>query len=267
MILLDKNNCRVQTLWKSPDSVSAPKSRFYADLKVCLALEGEAVWEIGERSYQILPGDIVLLNIGQKRQFTAFGENGFKLCAFVLTRSAFTRSHHFMYFLHRVKSNANLLRNSALSPLLKEAYDGWKAESPFRYELASAKLTEFFIKAEIAEQSDWQSFSREDMEMLEMMDYIDEHITAPISLRAAAHKAGMSDSSFSRKFSAWNGISFKQYVTEKKIQNAICLLQTTRMKVIDVATESGFDSISGFYDAFQKKTGTTPGKFAETDDE
>ena len=73
----------------------------------------------------------------------------------------------------------------------------------------------------------------------------------------------MTESSFSRRFSAVNGISFKQYVIEKKIQRAIFLLQTTNRKVIDIASECGFDSISGFYDSFKRITGTTPNKFTE----
>ena len=48
---------------------------------------------------------------------------------------------------------------------------------------------------------------------------------------------------------------------EKKTKHAIKLMNTTNLKVIDIALESGFDSISGFYDAFKKITGTTPKNF------
>ena len=47
----------------------------------------------------------------------------------------------------------------------------------------------------------------------------------------------------------------------KRIEHAISLLENTDYKVVDVALESGFDSISGFYDTFRKITGTTPNKF------
>lgn len=263
MIIVNKNNCSVQTMQKGPGSDAAPKNTFYADFKVCLALEGEAVWEIEDQTLRIQPGDIIFLSIGQKRRFTSFGKNGFKLCAFVLTRNAFSKPHHFMFFLNRVKKQANVIKSSALSALLKEAYDEWQAESPFRYELASAKLTEFFIKAEKEANDPFGPVTQNDLEMLKIMDHIDANISNQISLRSVAKKAGMSDSTFSRHFSEWNGVSFKQYVIEKKIQRAILLLQTTDLKMIDIALESGFDSISGFYDAFKKKTGTTPSNFSE----
>ena len=265
MIVVNKNNFSVHTIQKLHNSASAPKSTFHTDYKICLVLEGSAVWEIDEQSHLIQTGDIVFLKIGQKRHFTSFGKNGLKLCSFVLTRSAFSGIHHFMFFTECIKKQENVIKNSCLSSVLKEIYEEWNTEFPFRYELASAKLTEFFIKAEKSVNHPYTAATQEQYEMLELMDYIDSNITTGISLSAAAKKAGMTESSFSRRFSAVNGISFKKYVVEKKIQRAIWLLQTTNQKVIDIALDSGFDSISGFYDAFKKQTGTTPNKFSEFD--
>ncbi len=263
MIVVNKSNFSVSTVKKLYGSASAPKSTFYADFKICLALEGEAVWEIEERSHLIQPGDIVFLKIGQARHFTSFGKNGFKLCAFILTRNAFSGLHHFMYFLECIKRQENVIRNSSLSSILRDIYEEWEQNSHLRYELASAKLTEFFIKAEKTSNDPFVQVSQREYEMLELMDYIDSNITKGISLSAVAKKAGMTESSFSRRFSAINGISFKKYVVKKKIQRAIHLLQTTDQKMIDIALDSGFDSVSGFYDAFKKQTGTTPSKFTE----
>lgn len=265
MILVNKGNFLVHTIMKNHDSVSKPKSTFYADFKVCLALEGDAVWEIEERSHHIRPGDIVLLDLGQKRHFTFFGEAGFKLCAFTLRRDAFQGQHHFLFFREQIKRQGNLLRNEALAELLKEAYEEWVSGRSLRYELISAKLTEFFIKAERCTGYTLRPMPEEQGRMLEILDYIDANITGGIRLETVAQKFGFTEWDLSRRFSAANGISFKQYVVEKKLQRAIHLLQTTDGKMIDIALDSGFDSVSGFYSAFRKKTGTTPGKFCEFD--
>lgn len=265
MILVNKNNFTLQTMQKRHDSASAPKSTFYPDFKVCLALAGEAVWEIEDRSYRIQPGDIVFLNIGQQRHFTEFGENGFQLAVFTLKRNAFQNMHHFLFLLDRVKDYKNVVRETALAPLLQEIYDEWAAEVPFAYELASAKLTEFFIKAERLLGSPASPSGKVDLEMLELMDYIDANIAEGISLAAVAQRAGMTQSAFSRRFSAANGISFKQYIVERKIERAIFLLRNTNRKMSDIALDCGFDSLSGFYSAFKKQTGTTPGDFFRSD--
>ena len=266
MILVNKNNFSVQTVVKQHNSPSSsPQSVFYAVFKVCLVLEGDAVWKIEERSHWIRSGDIVLLSMGQKRQFTADGKNGFRLCAFSLTRNAFAGVHHFLYFQERARKPEPVIRNSFLASVLKELYEDWKQGAHLRYELASAKLTEFFLKAERAENYAFQPVSDAHRKMLEILDDIDTNLINGVSLSSVAKKAGMTESSFSRHFSAINGISFKQYVVEKKIQRAIGLLQSTNAKMIDIALDSGFDSISGFYAAFKKITGTTPSRFCEFD--
>lgn len=265
MILVNKGNFNVLTVIKQHDSAANPKSTFYPNFKVCLALEGEAVWEIEDHAYRIQSGDIIFLNMGQKRRFTSFGKNGFRLCAFSLHRDAFFGQHHFMFFLEQLKIRGNLIRDNTLSRLLKEAYEEWQAGSALRYEMISAKLTEFFIKAERREGYALQSTAGDHCKMMEVLDHIDANITAGISLQAVAKKFGYTESALSRHFSSINGISFKQYVVEKKIQRAVHLLQTTDQKMIDIALDSGFDSVSGFYSAFRKKTGTTPSKFYEYD--
>jgi len=262
MILLSKNNFSVITVQKGPHSPSAPKGS-HADFRVCFVLDGNAVWEIDDRRYEICPGDIILLNFLQKRHFTAFGEHGFHLFALCFERDAFSNLHHFTFFLECVKNHKNIIRNSRSSDILTEIYREMQESHSLRYELASAKLTEFFIKLEKELDYSFRPHTGIDREMLEILDYIDTHITSDISLSRLASRTGLTESSFSRRFSRLNGISFKQYVIAKRIARAVMLLRTTNMKMVNIALECGFDSISGFYDAFKRQTGTTPNKFSE----
>ena len=258
MMQTDKNTFSTYVVEKNFGEASAPKTTFYADFKICLVLKGEAVWEIEDKAFSVAAGDIIFLNLGQKRKFTSFGREGFRLCALVLGRNAFDSAAHFDFFLERVKNGQNLIRNEALFNLLKEVYEESKSGEPFVYDLISAKLTEFFIKAERSLGYSFRPLTSSDTKMLDVMNFIDANITEGVSLSLAAEKAGMSESGFSRRFLKVNGISFKQYLMEKKTQHAIRLMNTKNLKMIDVALESGFDSVSGFYDAFKKITGTTP---------
>jgi len=257
MILLNKKGFSVLTVQKGPHSPAAPKGT-HDDFRVCFVLEGDAVWEINDRSYGLGPGDIILLNFSQQRHFTSFGEHGFKLCALCFEREAFADLHHFAFFQDCVKNQQNVIKNTKLSEILLEIYEEMKGNHPLRYELASAKMTEFFVKVERKLGYTFDPSTSMDRQMLEILDYIDTHITSDIRLSQLASKAGLTESSFSRRFSKVNGISFKQYVIAKRISRAIMLLQTTDMKMVDIAAECGFDSISGFYDAFKRRTGTTP---------
>ena len=80
------------------------------------------------------------------------------------------------------------------SGVLKEIYSMWDALSPLEYEFASAKLTEFFIKAET--YLNFEINTQTDYQIWELMDYIDKNITKGITLVSVSEKAGISESSF-----------------------------------------------------------------------
>ena len=143
--------------------------------------------------------------------------------------------------------------------MAKEIYNESITDNEGKYDLLSAKMTEFFIKAQrLLSLTD--KGSEEGGKMAEILDIIDQKVYDGISLNDAARIAGFSESTFSRRFLKCFGISFKRYIMIKKIEKAVYLLKTTDLKVIDIAYDSGFSSISGFYDTFKKITGTTPNK-------
>ena len=258
MILLNKHNFSVFRFHRDPSSLPSSNDRLYSDIKICLVLGGSAVWEIEGRTFGVQPGDVVFLNIGQKRRFLSFGKAGLELCIFSLARSAFSKLHHYIFF--RDHARKNCLQQPSLSRILRELLDVWDTGAALRYEWASAKLTEFFIQAELLENFTLDTVSLKNLEILGKMDQIDESIAKGLSLREIAGAAGLSESAFSRRFVAATGTNFKQYAMEKKVQRAVQLLKNTDLKIIDISAECGFQSISGFYDTFQKLLGTTPNK-------
>lgn len=262
MIKLSENSFSFFTLEKRKNSEIFAEAVSYPDLHICFVTKGDAVWEIGGTARCVSYGSIVFLSDSQKRRFLEFGKNGLTLSVISLDRRAFTDSYHFSFFLNCVQKSNGFLCAPTLVPILKELYSELQGSGENRYQLASCKLTEFFIKAErLLGYSATQS-RRYDSKMIDILDYIDSKISERISLSDAARLTGFTESSFSRWFARVNGVSFKKYVMAKKIDRAMLLLETTDMKVVDVAYECGFDSISGFYDAFKKITGTTPNKFS-----
>ena len=261
MILVNKENFYIATMRKIHGSPVSPKHTVYGDFRICVVLEGMAVWEIDDCLWEIEQGDIILLSGGQKRQFTNFGEGGFHLCVFSLKRDVFANLQHFIFFLECIKKREYVLKQSPFIWILQEAFEVMESQSPLCYELVSAKLTEFFIKLEKERYYDYRAHEKIDREMLDILDYIDIHLEGDITLHTLASKIGLTESAFSRRFSKLNGVSFKQYVIAKRIDRATMLLQTTDWKMTDIAQACGFESVSGFYDAFRRKTGTTPNQY------
>ena len=156
-----------------------------------------------------------------------------------------------------------ILKNTDLSAICEQIYDEIVLENNDKYDYLEAKFTEFFILAKriFANVDISAAF---DIEMEKIKTLIDDKVFEGISLAEISHLAGLCESTFSRRFQKYFGVSFKRYVMIKKIEKAVSLLKIPDSKVTDVAFECGFNSISGFYDTFKKITGTTPEKMTET---
>lgn len=238
------------------------KARAYNDLRICYVEKGDALWQIDDRKYKVSEGDIIFLSNRQKRYFLNFNENGFKIQVIMLKRQAFSNTAHLSFFLNCIKEKKSIIRDIELLEILKSAVKEFTQKKLNYYELISAKFTEFFILAERKLCFNSAALINMDKNMIKILDYIDSNITGNISLAKISKWANLTESSFSRRFSKCNGVSFKRYVMARKVEHAVFLLDTTDMKVIDIAFECGFSSISGFYDAFKKITGTTPNKIS-----
>ena len=91
-----------------------------------------------------------------------------------------------------------------------------------------------------------------------MQDYIDEHITDPISLHMLAKAAGYSPWHSSRIFKELTGKTPFEYIRQLRLSRAAIKLRDENTKITDVAFDFVFDSHEGFTRAFSRQFGMTP---------
>lgn len=60
------------------------------------------------------------------------------------------------------------------------------------------------------------------------------------------------------------GVSFRDKQTELRLSRARELLATTKGKIVDVALESGYQSLSLFNLMFSRRFGMSPGRWRQT---
>ncbi|MBQ6844783.1 MAG: helix-turn-helix transcriptional regulator [Agathobacter sp.] len=100
-------------------------------------------------------------------------------------------------------------------------------------------------------------------QMQTTINYIDMHIREPLSIAILAKQLGYTEYYFSHKFKQETGKSLKQYILEKKIEEAKLLLSGTQMGIQEISDELNFGSRSYFYTCFQKQTGISPKEYRE----
>lgn len=110
---------------------------------------------------------------------------------------------------------------------------------------------------------DWQAdgsvFSR--VEMLQFVDYIDDHLRLAPTLSTMALMAALSPSHFAKKFRLSCGLSLQRFVNRRRVSASIPLLQANADTLAGIAIDLGFSSQSHFTRLFSDTTGMTPAKF------
>ena len=94
-----------------------------------------------------------------------------------------------------------------------------------------------------------------------MFLYINEHIDEPITVEQVARQFNMGRSTFSRFFNQYVGESLPSYIRRLRLIKAAKLLIHTNKSITEIATETGFSSISFFVKCFREQNGITPKHF------
>ena len=91
-----------------------------------------------------------------------------------------------------------------------------------------------------------------------VVDYMNEHITASLSLSELAAVAGLSPSHFNSLFKQSAGVTAHQYVIRRRVDRAVNLLSRAGARLIDVADQAGFADQSHMTRCMRRVVGMTP---------
>lgn len=91
-----------------------------------------------------------------------------------------------------------------------------------------------------------------------ILNYIDENLDHPLTLKEVATVFGYHPAYFSSLFSRMMGVSFSKYVMKRKLNHACYLLEATNWPVERVARELGFWDVSHFIKRFRAVLDVSP---------
>lgn len=121
-------------------------------------------------------------------------------------------------------------------------------------------LNSLFINNHSSETAD--SNFQYNQQVQEIISYINQHITEPITVEQLAEQFYLSTSYICRIFKATTGTTINKYINARRITIAKSLL-TMGLGVSEVCEKCGFNDYSNFLKAFTKAVGISPKKYAQ----
>lgn len=96
------------------------------------------------------------------------------------------------------------------------------------------------------------------------LTFIDVDLTADLGLKAMAERLNVNASYLSTLFKKETGTTLTDYVSKKRIDYAILLLNTTSMQIQTIAQYCGIPDVNYFTKTFKKYVNRTPKEYRES---
>ena len=96
-----------------------------------------------------------------------------------------------------------------------------------------------------------------------VLEYIAQHYTEPISLEDVAKHIFLSSGYISKKFQSHMGVSFSEYLRTLRLQRAAQLLSETKQSIGEIALNCGFSNLNTFILNFKNEFQCTPRVFRQ----
>ncbi len=239
-------------------------------------IAGSVVYQVEGQGYRLNPGDLVILNNKEvHRPYFESDESYERILLFFnpeLCRHYCSKEFDLLQLFERKKPGSfNRLPGELMD---KEKIEGFFREmeshsasqlpqSSLLIELTFIRLLVYIheLAANHPHALDLKYDYHEKLEQIIM--YINDNLDLALTLDGIEQTFHMNKYYFSHLFKKVTGVSFKQYVINKRLSKAADLLKLS-ISPTEAARLTGFEDYSNFYRAFKKMTGMSPSSYSQT---
>ncbi|WP_157669761.1 AraC family transcriptional regulator [Chitinibacter sp. GC72] len=157
---------------------------------------------------------------------------------------------------HAIQFSATLAEQ--LAPLFERLHESRGLE---RISLILELLAILYKAPDAASINSGREITLPDQRVEQALAYLSQHFARPVYLSEVAKVALTSEANLKRLFNQQLGKSFSEILAELRVIHACNLLLSSSMKIENIASQSGFPSLSNFHRIFQAYTQLTPHAF------
>lgn len=245
---------------------------WHTDIEIIMALENNYTIVIDKTKYVINPCDIMIIPSGELHELYA-PESGKRLImlidySFLSNMNGIESLSNNFYPCIIVRSDENTCHKQ-LADLLNKITEEYFRRDPLCQASIYSLIIRFFvimgrncIRRDKTHISARRNKQRQYIDkFLNVCKYINEHCTEEITVEKLASMAGFSKYHFSRLFYEFSGVTYYEYLTKRRIMYAERLLCDPNLSIVEVAMQSGFNSLSTFNRNFRAIKKCTPSTY------
>lgn len=264
---------------KIPDFIDSYPLHWHEEAELIYVTSGQVKITIWSNTYLIQEGDIIILMphvIHSIEQIASSSAEYFNiLFHFSIlgkTEDDFCYEKYLKPFITHEKmincyEKSGTELNTLLKPLILSLIENRRTSYTTHEFLVKSNLfmimhylNQFCINSNESELAMQLTYDKLKLALYHVQNSYAENIT----IKKAAALCGFSESHFMKLFKELTGMSFTAYLVNYRLELSAKQLLETRQKVIDIATNCGFNNHSYFTRSFAKKYGITPAKYRKT---
>ena len=225
------------------------------------------------KKYRMKPNDFIISYPGDLHSINNVSKDSFLVIQFpmrlITVVHDFNRIQQLFYKSPFFKYDVYNAEHDKMIVTLKEIVNQASNEKIFNEALGYSLLLKFFtylgqqcVTEELEETEETESAGYKSAKLMaEACLYITQNCAEPLTLEDVAHQIGISKSYFSHLFKDFTQMTFVDYLTKERIRRAETMFSGPKKKMIDIAFECGFTSVSSFNRTFKKIKGISPREF------
>ncbi len=247
-------------------------SHWHNAAEFTVILKDNCRYKIGDKVYTADEGDILLVWPRELHELLHVPIEG---SMFIQFSSSIIESHtdlaaasRFLTKCHLIKKNDNPELVSKLTKLFLQIKDIYNNKQHFVETRCKILIYDMllligeYVFNEQREHIGLDNFSDRSWKYIKTaLSFISEHSSEDITQLMVAEHVGLSPFYFSKLFNEYMGISFPDYLSGIRVQNAINLLLNDSLSITECAFMAGFQSTTRFNKLFREVTGTTPREY------
>lgn len=250
---------KVQINLLHKQNFTMPCAHFHSIYEMYYLISGSRKFFIKNKIYDILPGTLILIppNVIHRTLETTGEEHS----RFIIEINPDYIPYMDMKGLldSTFKAGPVLKLPEKLQRAIEQKFDLFRNEvncnHPYREDALKVLTVEFFIQLNrYAYSNNMLKDSDVNMnnKLSEIITYINDNYKKNISLTSIAEEFYISRHHLSRIFKKYTGFTVGEYITNHRINASQYLLVNTDMKIIDIASQVGFNSLSNFGRTFKR---------------